>query len=143
MNPKGYVQTYKANAVLTASPGQLVLMLYDGALKAMAIAHEAFDQSDEDVRRIEVINHQLQKAQNIVLELQGGLNMEAGGEFAKTLYRLYDYHQRRLFEANVRKDVAALQEVEGLLKSLRDAWAEMLGKQESAAAPVETLRGVA
>lgn len=140
MNPKGYVQTYKANAVLTASPGQLVLMLYDGALKAMAIAQDAFDRTD-DPKRIEIINHQLQKAQNIVLELQSGLNLEAGGEFAKTLFRLYDYHNRRLFEANVRKDPALLREVEGLVRSLRDAWAEMLAKQESP--PVESLRGVA
>lgn len=141
MIAKGYVQTYRTNAVLTASPGQLVLMLYDGALKAMAIAQEAFTRPEDDTRRIEVINHQLLKAQSIVLELQGGLNMEAGGEFAKTLYRLYDYHNRRLFEANVRKDSKILEEVEGLVRSLRDAWAEMLAKQEQP--QVESLRGVA
>jgi flagellar protein FliS len=140
MTAQGYVKTYRANAVLTASPGQLVLMLYDGALKAMAIAQDAFTRPD-DPRGIEVINHQLLKAQNIVLELQGGLNMEAGGEFAKTLYRLYDYHHRRLFEANVRKDPKIVAEVEGLVRSLRDAWAEMLTKQEHA--PSDTLRGVA
>jgi flagellar protein FliS len=140
MLASGYVKTYKSNAVLTASPGQLVLMLYDGALKAMAIAVEAFDRPEEDTRRIEVINHQLQKAQNIIVELQSGLNLDAGGEFAKTLYRLYDYHGRRLFEANLRKDVSIVHEVEGLVRSLRDAWAEMLMKQES---PAESLRGVA
>ncbi len=137
----GYVKAYRTNAVLTASPGQLVLMLYDGALKAMAIAVEAFERPETDTRRIEVINHQLQKAQNIIVELQSGLNMEAGGEFAQTLYRLYDYHTRRLFEANLRKDVAIVHEVEELVRSLRDAWAEMLSKQESA--PAEGLRGVA
>lgn len=141
MTAQGYVKTYRANAVLTASPGQLVLMLYDGALKAMAIAQEAFSRPEDDTRRIEVINHQLLKAQSILLELQGGLNMEAGGEFAKTLYRLYDYHNRRLLEANVRKDPKIVAEVEGLVRSLRDAWAEMLTKQEST--PVDSLRGVA
>lgn len=141
MVASGYVKTYRSNAVLTASPGQLVLMLYDGALKAMAIAAEAFERPEEDTRRIEVINHQLQKAQNIIVELQSGLNMEAGGEFAQTLYRLYDYHTRRLFEANLRKDVAIVREVEELVRSLRDAWAEMLTKQESSAP--EGLRGVA
>lgn len=141
MVAKGYVQTYRTNAVLTASPGQLVLMLYDGALKAMAIAHDAMEQPEQDPRGIELINQQLQKAQNIVLELQGGLNIEAGGEFAKTLYRLYDYHNRRLLEANMRKDLAPLIEVEGLVKALRDAWAEMLTKQEPD--PIESLRGVA
>lgn len=141
MVAKGYVQTYRANAVLTASPGQLVLMLYDGALTAMEISREAFKRPEEDPRRIEVINHQLQKAQNILTELQNGLNMEAGGEFAKTLYRLYDYHNRRLFEANLKKDVALVVEVEQLVRSLRDAWAEMLSKQEPE--PMESLRGVA
>ena len=141
MLANGYVKTYRANAVLTASPGQLVLMLYDGALKAMAIALDAFNRPEEDPRRIETINHQLQKAQNIIAELQNGLNLEAGGEFAQTLNRLYDYHHRRLFEANIRKQPELVVEVEGLLRSLRDAWAEMLTKQEAEAG--ESLRGVA
>jgi flagellar protein FliS len=143
MVANGYVKTYRSNAVLTASPGQLVLMLYDGALKAMALAREALNRPEEDTRRIEVVNHQLQKAQNILIELQNGLNLEAGGEFAKTLYRLYDYHTRRLFEANLKKDVAPVIEVEGLVGSLRDAWAEMLLKQEPTADRMEGLRGVA
>lgn len=141
MVANSYVKTYRANAVLTASPGQLVLMLYDGALKAMNLARAAFDEPVENPRRIETINQQLQKAQNILAELQGGLNFEAGGEFAQTLWRLYDYYNRRLFEANLRKQTAPLVEVEGLVRQLRDAWAEMLTKQESEHS--ETLRGVA
>jgi flagellar protein FliS len=141
MLANGYVKTYRSNAVLTASPGQLVLMLYDGALKAMAIALDAFNRPEDDPRRIETINHQLQKAQKIISELQNGLNMEKGGEFAQTLNRLYDYHYRRLYEANIRKQPELVVEVEGLLRSLRDAWAEMLTKQESE--PVESIRGVA
>ena len=141
MFAKGYAQTYRANAVLTASPGQLVLMLYDGALIAMETACEAFKRPEEDPRRIEVINHQLQKAQNILTELQNGLNFEAGGEFAQTLHRLYDYHTRRLFEANLRKDMAVVIEVEELVRSLRDAWSEMLSTQEPE--PMENFRGVA
>src|SRR5690606_28297806 len=100
-----YARTYRSNAVLTASPGQLVLMLYDGVLKALALARTAFERDAEDPRRIETIHQQLLHAQAILAELQSGLNMEAGGEFARTMDRLYDYHSRRLFEANVRKDV--------------------------------------
>ena len=129
MVANAYARTYRANAVLTASPGQLVLMLYDGALKALAIAREAFGRA-EDPRRIEIINQQLVKAQNIVSELQGGLNLDAGGEFAQTMNRLYDYHHRRLFEANLRKQVEPVIEVERLLKELRDAWAEMLARHD-------------
>lgn len=129
----GYARTYRANAVLTASPGQLVLMLYDGALTALHVARNAFE-TEQNPRRIEIINQQLIKAQNILLELQSGLNLEAGGEFAQTLHRLYDYHSRRLLEANVQKRVEPVIEVEGLVRELRDAWAEMLNKQGTAAA---------
>lgn len=141
MVANGYARTYRANAILTASPGQLVLMLYDGALKAIAIAREAFETPDETPRRIETINTQLLKAQAILFELQGGLNMEAGGEFAKTMHRLYDYHNRRLMEANLRKQVEPVIEVEKLVRELRDAWAQMLAQQGSSS--VERIRGVA
>lgn len=135
----GYARTYRANAILTASPGQLVLMLYDGALKALHIAREAFAETDE-VKRIEIINTQLLKAQAIISELQTGLNMEAGGEFAQTMFRLYDYHNRRLSEANIRKQVEPVVEVEKLVRELRDAWAQMLSQ---GGASVERVRGVA
>ncbi len=129
MLAQGYARTYRANAVLTASPGQLVLMLYDGALKALAIAIDAFAKPPEDFQRIEIIHTQLIKAQAIIHELQGGLNFEAGGEFAHSMNRLYDYHNRRLFEANLRKQIEPVIEVERLIRELRDAWAEMLCKQ--------------
>ena len=137
----GYARTYRANAILTASPGQLVLMLYDGALKAIALAREGFNAPVDDPRRIETINQQLQKAQAIIAELQNGLNMEAGGDFASTMHRLYDYHNRRLLEANLRKQVEPVIEVERLLRELRDAWAQMLTQQDGGT--VERVRGVA
>lgn len=142
MLPQGYARTYRANSILTASPGQLVLMMYDGVLKALAIAEEAFKLPDTDFKRIETINQQLLKAQAIISELQGTLNMEAGGDFAKTMYRLYDYHNRRLLEANLRKQVEPVMEVERLVRELRDAWAQMLAQQESPATG-DRIRGVA
>jgi flagellar protein FliS len=141
MVASGYARTYRTNAVLTASPGQLVLMLYDGALKALAIAREAFAAAPDDPRRIQTINEQLLKAQAILNELQSGLNMDAGGEFARTMHRLYDYHNRRLLEANLRKQPEPVVEVEKLVRELRDAWAQMLSQQDTTA--VERVRGVA
>ena len=141
MVASGYARTYRANAVLTASPGQLVLMLYDGALKAIALARENFEAAGENPRRIEVINQQLLKAQTILAELQGGLNLEAGGEFARTMHRLYDYHNRRLLEANLRKQVEPVIEVERLVRELREAWAQMLAQNDGNA--VERVRSVA
>jgi flagellar protein FliS len=141
MRADGYARTYRANAVLTASPGQLVLMLYDGALKALALAREAFARPEDDLRRIAAINEQLLKAQAIINELQSGLNPEAGGEFARTMHRLYDYHNRRLLEANLRKREEPVIEVEGLVRELREAWAQMLAQGGDAS--VERVRTVA
>jgi len=143
MLAQGYARTYRANAVLTASPGQLVLMLYDGALKAMALARDAFGQPAETPRRIENINQQLQKAQAIISELQSGLNMEIGGDFAVTMHRLYDYHNRCLFQANLQKKVELVVEVETLVRELRDAWAQMLTQHDTTAVGAERVRGVA
>ncbi|MGH7959760.1 MAG: flagellar export chaperone FliS [Opitutaceae bacterium] len=133
MLAQSYARTYRANAVLTASPGQLVLMLYDGVLKSLALARDAFDRHVDDPRRIESINQHLLRAQAILAELRSGLNMQAGGEFARTMDRLYEYHSRRLFEANVRKEVAPVIEVERLVLELRDAWAQMLSQYNGAA----------
>lgn len=141
MLAQGYARTYRANAVLTASPGQLVLMLYDGALKALALARHALEQPEGDVSRIATINEQLLKAQAIISELQGGLNLEAGGEFARTMHRLYDYHNRRLMEANIRKRIEPVIEVERLVRELREAWAEMLAQGSDQS--IERVRTVA
>jgi flagellar protein FliS len=124
-------RAYRANSVLTASPGQLVLLLYDGALNALAIARGAFDRPAKDISRFEVINRQLAKARSIIAELQGRLDFQAGPEFAEIMHRLYDYYNRRLLEANMRKQVEPIIEVENLLTQIRNTWAEMLLKPTS------------
>jgi flagellar protein FliS len=137
----GYARAYQTQSVLTASPGQLVLMLYDGALKFISFAKEACKMPEDEPRRFELINTNIQKAQNIIVELQSNLNRDAGGELAQTLDRLYDYYERRLFEANIKKQVEPLEEVERFIKELRDAWAEMLRKEDPA--QLQENRGVA
>jgi flagellar protein FliS len=133
MYAQDYARTYRANSILTASPGQLVLMLFDASLNALAIARKACDDASGDPRKLEVVHTQLVKAQKIIAELQGTLNLEAGGEFARTMYRLYDYYDRRLVEANMKKQSAPIAEVERLLGEVRNAWFEMLRQQDSAA----------
>ncbi|MBI5381743.1 MAG: flagellar export chaperone FliS [Opitutae bacterium] len=140
MVASSYARAYHAQSVLTASPGQLVLMLFDGALKFLSLAKDGFNQPEDNPRRFEQINTNLQKAQNILAELQGSLNYEAGGDMSVTLDRLYDYYSRRLFEANVKKRIEPVLEVERFLKELRDAWAEMLRKEDGAR---QDTRGVA
>jgi len=128
---QGYARTYQSQAVLTASPGQLVLMLYDGALRFLGHASDALKTPEDSPRRIEIINTNLIKAQNILAELQASLNHEAGGEHAANLDRLYEYYMRRLLEANMKKTVEPVNEVENLIRQLRDGWAEMLRTHEA------------
>jgi flagellar protein FliS len=131
-------RTYRANAILTASPAQLVLVLYDGALGSIAAARQAFDLPARDLSRFSIINRNLNKAHKILGHLQSNLDFKAGEEFAQMMYRLYDYYRRRLLEANVRKDVQPLIEVERLLTEVRDAWATMLRQQGSPVGEPET-----
>lgn len=124
-----YARHYQTQSILTASPGQLVLMLYDGALRFLAQAQAGFELPASDLSRIEKINTNILRAEAILRELQSNLDMERGGELATNLNRLYDFHLEQLFRSNLRKDPAPLLETERLLRSLRDGWAEMLQKQ--------------
>jgi flagellar secretion chaperone FliS len=132
MNPN-LAKSYKSSAVLNASPGQLILMLYDGALKFLAIAEHGLTL-DNPRERIETVNNNLIKAQNILAELQSSLDMKVEGEFPKTMFRLYDFMIRQLQQANIKKEAAPIKVVAGMLKDVRDAWEEMLRKNIAATA---------
>jgi flagellar protein FliS len=129
-------RAYRANSILTASPGQLVLCLYDGALNALARTRQAFALPAGDLQRYELINRNIRQARQIVGELKRTLNFDANKEFAGLMYSLYDYYNRRLFEANMKKTEEPVVEVERLLADIRNAWAEMLRKPASETAPV-------
>lgn len=111
---------YRSQAVQTAGPAQLVLMLYDGALAALVRARSASEQPGS----VEAVNRELQKAQAIVSELQVTLDHEKGGVVAAGLASLYAWCVELLVEANLRKDLSRLGEVESILRDLRDAWSE-------------------
>ncbi len=128
-NAYDFARVYRTQSVLTTSPGHLVLMLYDGALRFLDQAKDALLESEGGARRIERINNSLNKAQNIIAELQSNLNMEVG-EYSHNLNRLYDYYLSRLYEANMKKIVEPVNEVERLLRVLRDGWSEMLRQEE-------------
>lgn len=109
---------YREIQVATATPGQLLLMLYDGAIRFTREAGAALTAG-----QIEESNRLLQRAQDVLAELMSTLNPDAG-QIAQNLYSLYEYMQRRLIEANIKKDPQAAEEVLGLLSGLREAWAE-------------------
>lgn len=120
-------QSYRQVATLTATPAQLVLMLYDGAIRFLEQARVGFTREDP-LEFNQTINNHVIKAQAIINELNLYLDMEKGGDCASNFRRLYDYLDRRLQESNQRKEEKGIQEVILRLTVLRNAWAEMLKK---------------
>lgn len=109
---------YKNMQVQTATPGQLILMLYEGAVKFSKMAKRSINEKD-----MAGANKYLIKVQDIVTELMISLDMKSGGEISKNLYSLYDYMLTRLLDANMKKDEKIVDEVMEMIDDLREAWA--------------------
>ena len=145
MKPINPWQSYRQVATRTASPGQLVLMLYEGAIRSLERAQTGFAM-DDPVEVNTTINNNVIRAQEIVRELNYSLNLTQGGELAIQLRRLYDYFDQRLQESNLRKEPGGIAEVINRLSVLRDAWATMLqnlgGATATAALPAAELNAI-
>jgi flagellar protein FliS len=110
---------YKSNSVNFASKEQLLLMLLDGAVKFSKIARQAI--LDKDVPKA---HDNIIKTQNIYYELMVTLDVNSGGEWAKSLMSVYTFITEKLTEANIKKDVAILDETIPLIEDIRDTWNE-------------------
>jgi flagellar protein FliS len=121
-------QSYRRIAAQTATPGHLILMLYEGALRFLEQARLGFKEEDPLLLN-QTVSNNIQRAQAIIQELNYSLDMERGGEFADKMRGLYNYFDRRLQESNLRKQADGLDEVTRRLTVLRDAWAGMLNGQ--------------
>jgi len=126
-------QSYRKVATQTASPAQLVLMLYDGAISFLEKSLTGFNYTDPLEFNL-TINNNVLRAQAIINEMNSRLDMEQGGEIAANFRRLYNYFHRRLYEANNKKKKEPIVEVLMRLRVLRDSWAQML-QQGSGALP--------
>lgn len=115
---RGYNQ-YKENSINTSTPEELTLMLYNGLVKFIMQAQAAIDE-----KAIEKANNSVMRAQAIVSEFQLTLNKKY--EVSANLELLYDYMNRRLIEANLKKDKEILEEVLGMARELRDTWAQAM-----------------
>lgn len=113
-------QTYQQNSVMTASPQELTLMLYNGCLKFIRLAKKAMVEDDFEVKNTNII-----KAQSIIQELRITLNQEI--EVSANLEKMYEYKYNRLVESNMKNDLEILEEVEGLIVDLRDTWKQAMG----------------
>ncbi len=116
--PGAYAQ-YKNNKVLTASPAELTLMLYEGAIKFCNVAMLAIDNKDVQKAYTNIV-----KAEKIIDYLRVTLDMKY--PVAQDFENIYSYLSRRLIEANVKKDKEILVEVHGHLSSVRDTWKEVM-----------------
>jgi flagellar protein FliS len=116
--PTGYAQ-YNNSKILTATPAELTLMLYDGAIKFCNIAIIAVEQKD-----IQKAHTNITKVERIIDYFRQTLDMSY--PVAQDFERVYEYLSRRLVEANVKKDKEILEEVNRHLHSMRDTWKEVM-----------------
>jgi flagellar protein FliS len=129
MNP---LNAYKETKIKTASQGQLIVLLYDEAiknldlaLKALSVRHEKFDE----------VNRTIVKAQDIVTELMVSLDMDRGGEIAKGLFNLYVFFNEQLMQANMKKDEMPIKTVRKMMDELRASWVEIASQNPTENAP--------
>ncbi|MGC9221309.1 MAG: flagellar export chaperone FliS [Solirubrobacteraceae bacterium] len=113
-------QAYQRSAVLTATQEQLIVMLYDGAIRFLAQASSSLAE-----QRIEATHNQLRRAEMIIAHLLASLDYEHGGEIAPRLASIYLFCQRHLNQARINKDPQRIDQVRDLLGTLRDAWAQV------------------
>lgn len=110
---------YRGVQVNTASPAELTLMLYDGAIKFGNIALVGFEKND-----LEKINTNLLKMQRVIQELRSTLDFKY--PVANDFERIYEYINRRLIEGNMKKDVAIVEEALQYIREMRDTWKEVM-----------------
>ncbi|MCU1716488.1 flagellar export chaperone FliS [Pseudomonas sp. 5P_3.1_Bac2] len=121
MNPMAALKQYQSvntqAKAIDASPHRLIQMLMEGGLTRLAQARGAVERE-----QLALKGELISKAIGIIGGLREGLNLEAGGELASNLDSLYEYMTARLIEANLKNDVAPLDEVAGLLRNVKSGW---------------------
>lgn len=116
-------KAYGTNKITTATPAELTLMLYDGAVKFCNIAVASLEKQD-----FETTNINIQKSRNIIIELNTTLNHKYA--VAEDFQRMYDYIYALLVEANMNKDMELLQRALDELRGMRDVWKEVMAKSK-------------
>ena len=122
MNQQQAYQTYMRNKIMTASPGELTLMLYEGCIRFLNTAIKAIDEDNN----LQNAHDNILKAEAVISELQSTLNFKY--PVANDFNNIYVYVKQRMVEANMSKDTEILNEVAGHMRSLRDTWKEVMKK---------------
>jgi flagellar protein FliS len=124
-NPQN--DAYKKTQIETATPENLILMLYDGALRFIGQAEQAFEE-----KNLEKISNLLLRIQAIFNELLSSLDKDKGGDIAANLERLYLFFLKQLSEANIKKDPLPMQQIKPLVEELRNTWEQAMQQNQGA-----------
>lgn len=111
------IEAYQENSITTQSQGRIVVMLYEGAIKFLKFAISEMQAENHEAK-----SRYMNKAEDIINELNAVLDMEAGGEIAQNLRALYMFMIRNIHEANIQKNPDKLEEVIKLLEELNQGW---------------------
>lgn len=130
MAPPRGAEAYRRIEAESRSPMELVVMLYDGAIRFVGQARAAMARKDVAAR-----GEAISRVLTIVAELQNTLNVDEGGTIAQELDRLYTYINLRLLDVTAKQDATALDEVEKVLVTLRDGWAQIAATVPGSATP--------
>ncbi|MDR0388423.1 MAG: flagellar export chaperone FliS [Treponema sp.] len=125
------LSAYRETRIKTASQGQLIIMLYDEAVKQLDCGLDllqAHVSGNKDPGKIETIGRAVVKTQEIITELMVSLDFEQGGNIAKNLFSLYTWFNKELLEANITQDMKRILTVRNMFNELRGAWAEIMAK---------------
>ena len=125
------ISSYRETRVKTASQGQLIIMLYDEAVKHLDRALELLGINvgeKKEPSNIEKISKSILKVQEIITELTASLDFEQGGEIARNLFSLYNWFNRELLESNISQDYRRLLVVRNQLNDIKSAWSEVVAK---------------
>lgn len=120
MSQKNISDIYRQNQINSASPKDLVILLYEGCIKKIRLAELGLEEN-----RLDLVNENLIKAQDIITELSNTLDMENGGEIAEGLDVLYDYLLSELYQANIHKDDEKMEYVRDQMNELLKTWKEI------------------
>lgn len=111
---------YKQNQVNTASPKELLVLLYEGCIKFLRLAELGLEEN-----KLDLVNKNLIKAQNIISELLNTLDTDVEGDITDQLAGLYEFFLSELYQANINKDVEKIIYVREQMKELLEAWKEI------------------
>jgi flagellar protein FliS len=125
------LSAYRETRVKTASQGQLIIMLYDEAVRQLDIGLDLLGRNPpgkQDPGKIEQISRAILKTQEIITELMVSLDFDQGGEIAKNLFSLYTWFNHELLEANMHQNLKQITVIRGMICELRDAWGTIIAK---------------